>query len=94
MVETTTAVSPQSSVVDTPEKIIEETAISAAARIKKKNEAQNFLLFSRNPAEKKNVTSSNAFASSSSTNSYNVLTDRSTSRVLRPPGGHSSIKFC
>ena len=69
MVETT-AVSPQSSVVDTPEKKIEETAITAAAQIKKKNEAQNFSLFSRNPSEKKNVTSSNAFANSSSTNSY------------------------
>eukprot|EP00934_Nitzschia_sp_Nitz4_P006289 Nitzschia sp. Nitz4//scaffold106_size73319//50097//50540//NITZ4_005741-RA/size73319-processed-gene-0.70-mRNA-1//-1//CDS//3329532535//6279//frame0 len=37
--------------------------------------------------------SSNAFASSSSTNSYNVITDRPTSRVLAPPGGHSSIRL-
>jgi hypothetical protein len=37
--------------------------------------------------------SSNAFASSSTTNSFNVLTDRPTSRVLRPPGGHTSIRL-
>lgn len=37
--------------------------------------------------------SSNAFASSSTTNSFNVLTDRPTSRVSRPPGGHSSIRL-
>eukprot|EP00536_Pseudo-nitzschia_multiseries_P004771 jgi/Psemu1/295692/fgenesh1_pm.82_\ len=35
--------------------------------------------------------SSNAFASSSTTNSFNVLTDRPTSRVTNPPGGHSSF---
>eukprot|EP00429_Kryptoperidinium_foliaceum_P058088 CAMPEP_0176085398 /NCGR_PEP_ID=MMETSP0120_2-20121206/42740_1 /TAXON_ID=160619 /ORGANISM="Kryptoperidinium foliaceum, Strain CCMP 1326" /LENGTH=143 /DNA_ID=CAMNT_0017419213 /DNA_START=40 /DNA_END=471 /DNA_ORIENTATION=+ len=35
--------------------------------------------------------SSNAFASSASTNSFNVITDRPTSRVSRPPGGHCSI---
>ncbi|KAL7477024.1 hypothetical protein ACHAW6_002843 [Cyclotella cf. meneghiniana] len=34
--------------------------------------------------------SSNQFASASSTNSYNVITDRPTSRVLQPPGGRSS----
>jgi hypothetical protein len=34
--------------------------------------------------------SSNQFASASATNSYNVITDRPTSRVLQPPGGKSS----
>jgi hypothetical protein len=37
--------------------------------------------------------SSNAFASASTTNSFNVLTDRPTSRVSRPPGGHTSIRL-
>ncbi|KAL3787019.1 hypothetical protein HJC23_010636 [Cyclotella cryptica] len=34
--------------------------------------------------------SSNQFASANTTNSYNVITDRPTSRVLQPPGGKSS----
>jgi len=38
-----------------------------------------------------NVVSSNVFASSANTNSFNVITDRPTSRVTRPPGGHCSI---
>ena len=62
----------------------EESAISAAARIKQKNESQHFTLF---PGGSNNVTqdtkvSSNAFASAATTNSYNVLTDRPTSRVV------------
>ena len=70
-------------------------AISEAARIKKKNESQQFSIFGATniataPPEPE---SSNAFASSATTNSYNVLTDRPSSRVLRPPGGHSSIKL-
>ena len=69
-------------------------AISEAARIKAKNESQHFSIF----GAPKNVTeapkeSANAFASASTTNSYNVLTDRPTSRVLRPPGGQSSLKL-
>ena len=44
------------------------------------------------PQPKKGI-SSNAFASSSTTNSFNVLTDRPTSRVSRPPGGHTSIRL-
>jgi hypothetical protein len=44
-------------------------------------------------APKAKETSSNAFASSSSTNSFNVITDRPTSRVLAPPGGHTSIRL-
>ena len=35
--------------------------------------------------------SSNSFASATNTNSFNVITDRPTSRVTRPPGGHCSI---
>ncbi len=37
--------------------------------------------------------SSNAFASSSTTNSFNVVTDRPTSRVSEPPGGKSSFRL-
>jgi hypothetical protein len=43
-------------------------------------------------AKKKGV-SSNAFASSSTTNSFNVLTDRPTSRVTNPPGGKDNLWF-
>lgn len=66
------------------EKEEEESAMSAAARIKAKNEAQHFTLFSSPSKGKKPAapTSSNAFASASTTNSYNVITDRSTSRVV------------
>jgi hypothetical protein len=39
------------------------------------------------------TTSSNAFASASSTNSFNVVTDRPTSRVTMPPGGHTSLRL-
>lgn len=37
--------------------------------------------------------SNNAFASGSHMNSGNVLTERPSSRVLAPPGGHCSIKL-
>jgi hypothetical protein len=43
-------------------------------------------------AKKKGV-SSNAFASASTTNSFNVLTDRPTSRVTNPPGGKDNLWF-
>lgn len=43
------------------------------------------------PAPASKAISSNAFASAASTNSFNVITDRPTSRVTRPPGGHCSI---
>jgi len=63
----------------------EESAITAAARIKAQNESQHFSLF----GESSNVevidetkVSANAYASSATTNSYNVLTDRPTSRVV------------
>ena len=38
--------------------------------------------------------SSNVYASGSSQNTGNVITDRPTSRVTQPPGGRSSISFC
>ena len=63
----------------------EESAISAAARIKQKNESQHFTLFpggSNNVTQDNTKVSSNAFASAATTNSYNVLTDRPTSRVV------------
>jgi len=75
----------------TPTKV-DETAISAAARIKQKNEAQTFSLFGGGTSSSSSSStphvkdapplSSNAYASSSTTNSYNVLTDRPTSRVV------------
>jgi hypothetical protein len=37
--------------------------------------------------------SANAFASGSNMNGAQVMTGRPTSRVLAPPGGHSSIKL-
>lgn len=37
--------------------------------------------------------SSNVFASGSSQNSGNVITDRPSSRITQPPGGKSSISF-
>mmetsp|Transcript_2168 Transcript_2168/g.5089 ORF Transcript_2168/g.5089 Transcript_2168/m.5089 type:complete len:112 (-) Transcript_2168:266-601(-) len=37
--------------------------------------------------------SSNSYASGSSQNTGNVITDRPTSRVTQPPGGRSSISF-
>lgn len=37
--------------------------------------------------------SSNAYATGSSQNVGNVITDRPTSRVTQPPGGKSSISF-
>jgi hypothetical protein len=66
-------------------------AITDAQKIKKKNESQSFSIFGG--VASPNKESSNAYASAATTNSYNVLTDRPTSRVLRPPGGHSSIKL-
>jgi hypothetical protein len=44
-------------------------------------------------AAKKKGVSSNAFASASTTNSFNVLTDRPTSRVTNPPGGKDNLWF-
>jgi hypothetical protein len=81
------AVPPVVSVVSSDSNSNDESAINAAARIKSKNEANSFSLFGCPAASaavnsnKSNV-SSNAFATSSTTNSYNVLTDRSTSRVV------------
>ena len=43
---------------------------------------------------RRNGVSSNAFASSSATNSYNVLTGRPTSRVSNQPGGKQSFRLC
>ncbi|KAG7369841.1 hypothetical protein IV203_027587 [Nitzschia inconspicua] len=45
------------------------------------------------PTASKKGVSSNAFASSSTTNSFNVLTDRPTSRVTNPPGGKDNLWF-
>ncbi len=45
------------------------------------------------PATNPAAISSNAFASACSTNSFNVITDRPTSRVSMPPGGQTSIRL-
>jgi len=37
--------------------------------------------------------SSNDYAQGSRQNVGNVITDRPTSRVTQPPGGHSSVSF-
>ena len=63
----------------------EESAITAAARIKAQNESQHFSLFGGSSNVKvidETKVSANAYASSATTNSYNVLTDRPTSRVV------------
>lgn len=73
--------------------IVHNDAMSEAARIKQKNESQHFSIFGTKTDTQATKQSSNAFASAATTNSYNVLTDRPTSRVLRPPGGQSSIKL-
>ena len=39
------------------------------------------------------MTSSNAFADGATQNSGNVLTDRRTTRNVKPPGGGSSLAF-
>ena len=62
-------------------------AQSEAARFKAKNEAQHFSLCGNQSSPAKNTTSSNAFTSAATTNSYNVLTDRPTSRVV-------SVGYC
>ena len=64
----------------------EESAITAAARIKAQNESQHFSLFGVSSnvkvIDETKTVSANAYASSATTNSYNVLTDRPTSRVV------------
>ena len=62
-------------------------AQSEAARFKAKNEAQHFSLCGNTSSPAKNTTSSNAFTSAATTNSYNVITDRPTSRVV-------SVGYC
>merc|ERR1712194_258968 len=41
----------------------------------------------------KTTTSSNVYANGRNQNAGNVLTDRSTTRVIRPPGGASTIQL-
>ena len=46
-----------------------------------------------NSKDNRTNVSNNSFANGSSMNCGNVLTDRPSSRVLRPPGGSSSINL-
>lgn len=59
----------------------------------KESEQAMVKVVSQPPPTQPSSISSNAFASSSNTNSFNVITDRPTSRVSMPPGGHSSIRL-
>ena len=56
-----------------------------------KTTTQKPMVSSTIPSRRNGRISSNAFASSSTTNSYNVLTDRPTSRVSNPPGGRTNF---
>ncbi|EED88105.1 predicted protein [Thalassiosira pseudonana CCMP1335] len=81
--------------VKKPEQPTETSTSLAAAPIvdntaSATNESPSILPTNTSP---KRPISSNQFASSSSTNSYNVITDRPTSRVLQPPGGKCSNIF-
>jgi hypothetical protein len=82
-----------------PEKQEEESQVEKENVVETKNMGE-----SKAPAEvsvkpsdpapqPKKIVSSNAFASASTSNSFNVVTDRTTSRVKMPPGGHSSIRL-
>jgi SPIRAL1-like protein len=67
------------------------------ARNRQRAMGDSFDLFGGEPAKPSasaaDKISSNRYASASSTNSYNVITDRPTSRVLQPPGGKCSDIF-
>lgn len=71
------------------------TAVSETKEVVEEGQAEQPSTVSQAEDVKPAVTSaevsSNAFASNASTNSFNVITDRPTSRVSCPPGGHCSI---
>ena len=79
--------------VNTDEKIPSEpTKEKQDSSITKKTLSDNPVASTAIHSGRRNArVSSNAFASSSTTNSYNVLTDRPTSRVSNPPGGKTSF---
>lgn len=80
--------------VTTNEKLPSEpTKQKAAPSITKATIPQKAVAYSTLPGRRNGRTSSNAFASSSTTNSFNVVTDRPTSRVSEPPGGKSSFRL-
>ncbi|EJK48763.1 hypothetical protein THAOC_32411 [Thalassiosira oceanica] len=72
-----------------------ESPRKAAERIRQK-QMQGSSVFGAPPAASRppsGAVSSNAFASAATTNSYNVMTGRPSSRVLAPPGGKSQIRL-
>jgi hypothetical protein len=80
-------------VVDAPE-VIEAAAVSEVPEAfvdKQLVQAETVAKVVPPPPTTAPILSSNAFASSASTNGANVMTGRSTSRVLAPPGGKCSI---
>mmetsp|Transcript_28960 Transcript_28960/g.78427 ORF Transcript_28960/g.78427 Transcript_28960/m.78427 type:complete len:150 (+) Transcript_28960:149-598(+) len=68
-----------------------ETVKDSASFVEKTTEKPVPTTSAALPMQRKTHISSNVFASSSTTNSFNVLTDRPTSRVSNPPGGRSNF---
>lgn len=68
-------------------KATEEVAAATAAA------ASSSTSSSKQPPTSSKPQSANAFVSGSNMNGGCVMTDRPTSRVLAPPGGHTSIKL-
>ena len=50
-------------------------------------------LMKQDTPPRKSSTSANVWATGSNQNAGNFLSDRPTTRVHAPPGGHSSIRF-
>jgi hypothetical protein len=88
--ENNTSMKAEEASQDTKETVVESATVAEEASADETNEPVS----THEPvtAIKKGV-SSNAFASSSTTNSFNVLTDRPTSRVTNPPGGKDNLWF-
>ena len=77
-----------------PTQVAAESPRKAAERIRQKQMEGNGVFGAQAASgPPSGAVSSNAFASAATTNSYNVLTGRPTSRVLAPPGGKSQIRL-
>ena len=77
-----------------PAQVAAESPRKAAERIRQKQMEGNGVFGAQAASgPPSGAVSSNAFASAATTNSYNVLTGRPTSRVLAPPGGKSQIRL-
>ena len=68
----------------------DDKAVTVSASTKEESVAKSTEALNQTLAgARTNAISSNQFASSATTNSYNVITARPTSRVLQEPGGKS-----